>query len=390
MKRKLAVFSVALALFPLFASAEVPEGQPAPQVGMKLLKDGAVTDFPGWEVYKGKVVVLEMWATWCGSCVSNIRRMNSLQEALRGKPVEFISVTEESADLINKFLKTHPMSGAVAVDGASAIRVLGTGLFPQTVLISTTGTVLRYTQPEEISEKTLLQLLATGSVADIKRVLPDKDDAKKTEGPPLFEVQITSVPDDAKMSYGRGTSGTQVMVDYNGLALRKLLARVYGVGEAMVDISSGVPQRKFNFVARVPKEAENTAKPLIKEAIKAAYGAEVRSVKKEKQVLLLRYAADSAHKGLLPAPEGGSRSEDPGQLQANGVRLTYLSDVLAKDLDLPVIDETGLAGTYDMDLEWKAGDNASLAAALKERFAMTLIPASRVLDILEVAPAAGL
>ena len=59
----------ALVLSPALAPAEVPEGQPAPQVSMKLLDDGAVSDFPGWEAYKGKVVVLEFWATWCEGCV---------------------------------------------------------------------------------------------------------------------------------------------------------------------------------------------------------------------------------------------------------------------------------------------------------------------------------
>ena len=383
---KLYVFLAALALLPALASSEVSEGQLAPKVNMKILRDGAVSDFPGWGAYKGKVVVLEMWGTWCPPCVDNIRRMNELQKALQGKPIEFISVTEESADLVNKFLKTHPMSATLAVDGASAVRALGTGLFPQTVLISKTGTVLRYTQPEELSEKALVRLLDTGTASGIKRVVPDKDDSKKPETPALFEVKVSSVPDNAKLSYGRGTSNTQVMLEYNGLAMRMLLARVYGVGAATVEISSGVPQRKFNFMARVPNESEGSALQLLKEAIKAAYGAEVRSVRKEKQVFVLRYAAEAAHEGFSQAPEGGSRSEGPGQLRASGVRLAYLAETLARDLDRPVIDETGLDGTYDMALEWKAGDKDSLAAALKERFGMTLAPASRELDILEVFP----
>ena len=45
MKLKLSVFLAALALLPAVAPAEVPEGQPAPKVSMKLLSGGAVSDY---------------------------------------------------------------------------------------------------------------------------------------------------------------------------------------------------------------------------------------------------------------------------------------------------------------------------------------------------------
>ena len=57
MKTKLSVFLAVLALLPAFLAAAVPEGRPAPRVSMKLLRNGAVADFPGWPAYKGKVVV---------------------------------------------------------------------------------------------------------------------------------------------------------------------------------------------------------------------------------------------------------------------------------------------------------------------------------------------
>jgi len=382
------VFS-ALALFPAAAPAEVAEGQPAPRLSMKLLKNGSVSDFPGWQAYKGKVVVLELWGTWCAPCVANIPRLNSLQEALRGKPVEFISVTEESADAIAKFLKTHPMSGSVAVDGGQALKAIGTGLFPQTVLISKTGTVLRYTQPEELNEKALLQVLETGSAAAIRKVLPVKEETKKRDNPPLFEVQVSSVPEDARLGYGRGTNGTHVTLDYRALGLAQLLAKVYEVAPTAVEISSAVPQRKYKFVVRVPKEAEAAAKPLLKEAIKAAYGAEVLVVKKEKEALLLRYDNNAAHEGFSPAPESGSRSDGDGKFNGHGVRVANLAEVLSRNMGLPVVDETGLDGTYDMELQWTAGDKESLKAVLGQRFGMTLTPATRELEALEVFPAAG-
>jgi thiol-disulfide isomerase/thioredoxin len=53
----------------------------------------------------GKPIILEMWATWCGSCIAAIPHLNELAKKFHDSVV-FISVTDEDSSAVGLFLKT--------------------------------------------------------------------------------------------------------------------------------------------------------------------------------------------------------------------------------------------------------------------------------------------
>jgi len=60
--------------------------------------------------FKGKVVVMNVWATWCGPCVAEMPTLAKLQAAFAGKPVEVVAVSIDTADDTAKakaFLAKH-------------------------------------------------------------------------------------------------------------------------------------------------------------------------------------------------------------------------------------------------------------------------------------------
>jgi thiol-disulfide isomerase/thioredoxin len=63
--------------------------------------------------YRGKVVVLDIWATWCGPCRAMIPHERELVKRLKGKPFVLLSISaDDTKETLVNFLKREPMPWA--------------------------------------------------------------------------------------------------------------------------------------------------------------------------------------------------------------------------------------------------------------------------------------
>ncbi len=94
--------------------------------------------------YKGKVVYLDFWASWCVPCKSSFPWMNQMQEKYRDAGLQVIAVNldAEMADA-SKFLSSNPASFTIAFDakGQSAQRFQVKGM-PTSLLIDRNGNLV--------------------------------------------------------------------------------------------------------------------------------------------------------------------------------------------------------------------------------------------------------
>lgn len=81
-------------------------GQPAPEVINKNLDDKTVK----LSDLKGKVVVLDIWATWCGPCRAMIPHEREMVEKLKDKPFTLVSISaDEEKETLTNFLAKEKM-----------------------------------------------------------------------------------------------------------------------------------------------------------------------------------------------------------------------------------------------------------------------------------------
>ncbi len=114
--------------------------------------------------YRGKIVLLNFWATWCAPCIQELPSLQALQQRLPRVVVLAVSV-DEDPDAYHRFLQEHPLSFVTVEDTARRVNAMyGTSLFPETYVIDQHGIIRRkfisaqdWTNPEIVNYLSHLQ-----------------------------------------------------------------------------------------------------------------------------------------------------------------------------------------------------------------------------------------
>jgi len=98
--------------------------------------------------WKGKLLVLNFWATWCAPCVAEMPDLEKAQQEFADRNVVIVGVGTENAERVRGFRDQHAMRLKLLAGGYDALglaRGLGNtqGVLPYTVLVSPNGRVLR-------------------------------------------------------------------------------------------------------------------------------------------------------------------------------------------------------------------------------------------------------
>jgi thiol-disulfide isomerase/thioredoxin len=116
------------------------------QASIKLL-DGQKTKLAD---YSGKVLIVDLWATWCGPCRQEIPHLIELAKEYKGKGVEVIGLTNEDpetdAEMVKEFSKVFNINYQIgwADPEMQSGLTRGRAAIPQTYIIGRDGKVLRH------------------------------------------------------------------------------------------------------------------------------------------------------------------------------------------------------------------------------------------------------
>lgn len=106
--------------------------------------------------FKGKLVLVDVWATWCGPCKKEIPSMKALEKLYHGKDIVFMSVSvdeKKDHEKWKEFIKTNEMGGVqLYAEGWSKIakdyRITG---IPHFMLFDKNGNIITVDAPRPSS-----------------------------------------------------------------------------------------------------------------------------------------------------------------------------------------------------------------------------------------------
>lgn len=116
-------------------------GQSAPSFSVQIVGSQQTASL---ESLRGKVIVLNFWATWCGPCREEMPFFQKLTERYDAKDLQVLAINfREKDDTINKFTSEHGIKFPIGLDLKGEInRLYGVAQYPVTYVIGRDGKIL--------------------------------------------------------------------------------------------------------------------------------------------------------------------------------------------------------------------------------------------------------
>ena len=156
-------------------------GDKTPELNFRKIGQTVDAENVTWEDYKGQLVIIDFWATWCPPCIESIPHLNKLVEEFKNQPVSFLSITYEPESMIKPFLKKHPMKSTIGSDNDFAMfKSYKAWGIPMIAIVNKEGFIAGIVHPTKLTTE-LIETVLAGEIPDVEQAKgwPDPEGAEE-------------------------------------------------------------------------------------------------------------------------------------------------------------------------------------------------------------------
>jgi thiol-disulfide isomerase/thioredoxin len=370
------------------ARAFPAKGTPAPPLTTLQLLQAPMGTRSDWDSLRGKVVVLEFWATWCAPCIASLPHLNQLVEALDPTRFQFISIDDEDLKVVQAFLAKKKIGGWVGVDSSGSVFArYGVRSRPTTIVVDARGKIVAATQMDDLNAADL-EAVAEGKNVAFKPAMEIVTQSAAVSTPaaahPLFSVSFGKAAPGSKFSMVKHPpTGT----DFLGVDAGTLLTYIYDPIDLRAVLKSPLPEGLYNLRVELAGVPNAQVSSIVQTAVFCGLHLQVKRRTITKREYILR-ATDASQKLLNPSAsnEKALRGYWNGRLVISKGSMDDLAFALETGLENPVINQTGIEGKFDARFNFKQEDIDDANAALRKTLGLELVPGTqdRSVTLLEV------
>lgn len=359
----------------LIAQESLGVGDSVPGFNFKVFKASESENLSTADL-NGKVMIFDFWATWCAPCIPGLSKLDSLVQRLDNEVV-VLAITQESEDKLKKFLTKWKGRNVFFVSDTTHIPYFPYTIVPHSVVIDKNGLVAGVTTPDDISAEMMNDLLLGKPVEFSPPKKPagvgwiGKDSLIISGFESYLSPYDSNSTTDKKLYRANGVTS----LNFTNFTIPSLFREVFRmpahswvIDSACKDVDIYEPPFLFCLKIELPDATDDD---VFKEAqrilnLSLRFRGDLKEMTQDVYVLT-RIKAGTRAPLSSSAQETDVTYYGPN-FKGQRIRMSHLVDYLSNEMgylyNKIVLDETGLSGYYDIEMEWNYADHNTLVEEL--------------------------
>lgn len=355
--------------------------------------------------FKGKLLILDFWATWCSSCISHFPQMHSLQQQNADKLQILLVNSRASRDTktaIEQFFEKHGESSTIPTvfDDIRLSKLFPHNAIPHTVWIKD-NKVIAIAGADEVNEKNIIDMLNNemGSL-HVKKDIPYSTakllftQGNGGESSYLYRSLLTNYSDGLRSASGTGyTKERKVYRIYNvNATIERLFLQAYPEYRSLSKrrINFTIPnapgwdkpensylwksRHLFTYELDLPPCLPGEAQYKMQEDLKRYFNLQISQEQRPTDCLVIRQIANSS-RHTMPVIASRTNFYDNAEKTKSfeSYPINEVIKLLNTDSAVPLINESGYTGNINLSIARDMPDANSLQRSLKSQGIMATI-----------------
>ena len=382
--------TIALLVYVLQATAQEPlltTGSAFPDMVINNISNAPVKEFYLGKAKDNKFYILNFWGTWCSPCIPEMDSLAKLQQQFAGK-IQVIAVSDDNEARKKKYLQNKPSAIWLATDTSYTLyNMLGLAYVGQSIIVNPAKKIVAMVRTDSINAQLLQAVLKGDTVkmsAGIKETLiaSGKDEfGVDSLMPHSFTIRGYKKGQRSmgKLYWDHPVYGNRRASWFN-VTIGLLYRAVYGIksygkqelyegGVTEADVNGHDNNDKSSLYCvdiLVPPGKEDSLHSILRQYLNDHLPVQARPEKKVIPVYVLKQKP-GATLTIMPSVAATSSMGFSGR-GYTGTKVTlkdFADNYLSNELGLPVVDETGLAGYYDIKTDVEQRDFAGIIKSIE-------------------------
>lgn len=348
------------------------------------------------DVYKqpDRFIILNFWGTWCAPCLPEMDSLREIQKRF-GKDLRVIALANDNEKRVQNYLTKRPTGVWIAADTSFYLyKQFGFTYVGQSAILDRQRRVIGLVRTDSINTAFIQKMLrgekltVSGERSKGVAAATDDNDFYRLDSTLQTHLSLMSyVPGKRAMSriYPKGPFKDRRITFFN-VAATAMYKTAFGI-TSQNQVAYEFDEKKENdysnkgnlycFDMLVAPGQEDSLLILMQQRLNILLPVKARLVKKLMPVYVLR-ATDAAGWKNSVAAESSWGFSGRG-FEGTAIPIKNFVDYLANELPLPVVDETGLQGKYDIRTENVLRTEEEVKAAI-QKLGLTLEKMEREID----------